>query len=571
MTDIERKVQTTWPERAYGLAALGALIGLIIHILLSDGSQWHWTHDHWRWTAAIFCGVAGIVFGFVVERTHWLWSIGFAVVCGLVVGFTQLWALDQNELFSPDSWHIWCAVLAVVIAGPLFQAWREKRLADADFRWPIPYASTHNHAWTNVVLWCACLVFMGIVWAMTALLAQLFGLIGISFLQDLIGKRWFDFMLTCGAFGAGVGLLRDRDNILRLLQRVVTTILSVLAPVLAIGLLLFLIALPFTGLHPLWGATKATTPILISCIIGALCLTNGVLGDTDADESQQPLLRYSAMALGAMMLPLAVIAAVSTWMRVHQHGLTPDRLWSLVFIGIALAYGLAYLFALVRQRLHWGGLVRVWNLRLALGLCGMGVLLSTPLIDFGAMSTRDQVARLQDGRTPLDEFDWAALRFKFGAAGVVAVGQLAKSGATPEIKKVAANALKVENPWQMEDHALSFDEKFIILPHKIALPDVLQKKLIDESYNCYSHERRCAIIYHAGDKEAIQVSSTFTTLWQLKNGTWGHASDEFGDDYQARNKAQAVAAAEVIKGNFDVKIVTRRQVYAGGKPVGDAF
>ncbi|NWM20069.1 DUF4153 domain-containing protein, partial [Escherichia coli] len=81
------------------------------------------------------------------------------------------------------------------------------------------------------------------------------------------------------AFGSALGLLREHDAVVRLLQRVVATVLAVLAPVLAIGLGLFLLALPFTGLRALWDATQATTPLLLSCAVGGLILANAVIGN----------------------------------------------------------------------------------------------------------------------------------------------------------------------------------------------------------------------------------------------------------------------------------------------------
>ncbi|MBL7396037.1 DUF4153 domain-containing protein, partial [Escherichia coli] len=82
----------------------------------------------------------------------------------------------------------------------------------------------------------------------------------IELLHELLMKNWFVRALIGLAFGSALGLLREHDAVVRLLQRVVATVLAVLAPVLAIGLGLFLLALPFTGLRALWDATQATTP-----------------------------------------------------------------------------------------------------------------------------------------------------------------------------------------------------------------------------------------------------------------------------------------------------------------------
>ena len=66
---------------------------------------------------------------------------------------------------ATDGWRVACALLTVAIAAPLFQAWRDasghaagqRSLSDR-----IPYIAAHNHAWTNIVLWCAACVFVGI-------------------------------------------------------------------------------------------------------------------------------------------------------------------------------------------------------------------------------------------------------------------------------------------------------------------------------------------------------------------------------------------------------------------------
>src|SRR5690606_22638823 len=49
-------------------------------------------------------------------------------------------------------------------------------------------------------------------------------------------------------------------------------------------------------------------------------------------------------------------------------------------------------------------------------------------LDFGALSARDQVARLRSGAVPVEEFDFAALRWDFGEPGRRALRKLAENG-----------------------------------------------------------------------------------------------------------------------------------------------
>ena len=60
-----------------------------------------------------------------------------------------------------------------------------------------------------MVLWCACWVFVAIVFALAWLLALLFDLIKIDFLKELLEKDWFWRSLIGLAFGAALGLLRE--------------------------------------------------------------------------------------------------------------------------------------------------------------------------------------------------------------------------------------------------------------------------------------------------------------------------------------------------------------------------
>ncbi|MBC7017828.1 DUF4153 domain-containing protein, partial [Salmonella enterica subsp. enterica serovar Enteritidis] len=102
-------------------------------------------------------------------------------------------------------------------------------------------------------------------------------------------------------------------------------------------------------------------------------------------------------------------------------------LWAIVFVGIAILYGAAYLGSLVLGRLAWTTRVRPANLALAFLLCSLGLLLATPLVNFNRISTDDQVGRLESGRIAAGKFDWAALAFDFGKPGRDAVERLRRS------------------------------------------------------------------------------------------------------------------------------------------------
>lgn len=567
-----------WPQRAVYLLLLGAAMGLAFDTLLDDGPDYAWTTDVLRLSTAFFVLTSGVVFALTLERLRWVWSLIFAAAAGLVVAAVFYWNGSPDGWRAGDEWQLIAGLLSIFIAAPLFQSARDAG------RWRPDYATVHGYAWGNLLLWGAAWAFVLIVWLLSQLIAELFNLIGIDFLREALSESWFTFMLIGAALGAAFGMLRDRDKIVDVLQRVAMTILSVLTPILAIGLLLFVLALPFTGLEPLWEQTKSTTPILLGCVIGALILANAVIGNGPEEESKQPVLQYSAMALAAVVLPLAIVAAISTWLRIDQYGFTPARLWGLVFVAVCLAVALAYFVALVRGRGLWAAHARRANILLAMGICVLALLLATPLVDFGAISTRDQLARLEQGRVSPEEFDWAALRFDFGPAGQRALAELQERG-SPAIRALAAKALRSDKREALAEdvsvnrRARALGQAIKVLPVARPIPDSLRHALARGSICAVGD---CTLFWTEGAVEAVAIGfgcrDCLASATRLSLGPKGEWQSE---PVEARpipgaidGQFQAIAEAQrraVAAGRVEVREVTRRQVFIDGEPVAAPF
>ncbi|WP_137862217.1 MULTISPECIES: DUF4153 domain-containing protein [unclassified Sphingomonas] len=573
-----------WAVRPWLLAVLGLATGVAAQLILGDSNFFR--GDMTVLQAAMLMGVTlfAAMIGFTIERRLWWASIAFGAAIGVAAGFVTWWNGAPGGWSASEGWRTISLLLAVAIAAPLFQAARDQGAPRT------PYAAVHDYAWQNVVLWFACWLFVAIVWIMAWLLASLFQLIKIELLHELLMKNWFVRALIGLAFGSALGLLREHDAVVRLLQRVVATVLAVLAPVLAIGLGLFLLALPFTGLRALWDATQATTPLLLSCAVGGLILANAVIGNRVEEERRNPLLRFGAMALGAVILPLAVLAAVATGLRVGQYGYTPERLWAIVFVGIALLYGLAYLGALILGRLQWTVRVRPANLTLAFLLCGLGLVLATPLISFNRISTDDQLARLESGKIGADKFDWKALAFDFGKPGRDALDRLRKAK-DPAIRAPAEKASKAETRWELETQAdprsgphASVLENARVLPAGASVPQGLID-LLGTKYQC-RQGNLCTILV-AGPSEALVFGDSCYAhmLDKQGKGVPGVIGCEGGDHFvlldggwTERSRAPVPSAAESERiaagypaGGIEIRPVARKQVFIGGVPVGAPF
>lgn len=597
MTEAVEQRDERWPLLPPILAALGLATGLVAHWIMGAGYQPDVSAV--RLALLSFVSVSAIVFGFVLVRTDLIRSAIFAVGCGAVAAMILYFNGATSGWSATEGWRVVCLGLAIGIAAPLFQAGRE-----GGFR-PISYPLAHDHAWTNAVLWCLSWAFVGVVMLLSFLLAALFDLIGIELLKDLLQKEWFWRPLVGLAFGLGLALLREQRRIVGLLQNVAMLVLGVLAPVLAVGLGLFLIALPFTGLQPLWDATKATTPILLACAAGALLLVNAVIGNGGDDAPRNRVLRWAALVLAVAILPLVVIAQFSTAARIGQYGYTPERLWGLTFVIIASVVAVAYLVSVIRGRRAWAERVRAANLYLAMIICGVALLLATPLVSFNAISTRDQVARLESGKVSPDKFDWAALAFDFGEPGRKALERL-KTSQSPSVRTKAAEASKAKARWDLSDdphiQSLRKDREEVremlvvtslVLPKQTPLPEDLLDALIE--MECSGHGAgRCIVGYVAGADRAWAMKER--CLLTAKAGSEAAVTHAVGEpwrpcpalrwfkrrdgkfvDYVPGSFSDLTAeqAESIVQGTktnaIEVRPVQRRQVFVGGVPVGDPF
>jgi len=401
-----------WPLRPWILAGVCAVAGLIFQKLTGRLFYVQAT-EAWREALATAVAVAALSFSITVEQKRLWWAAVFALAWGAVVGFVGYFTASYNLISTMFEWPFFSGLFAVMLAAPLFQTVRD---AGA---WRFDYATLHRHAWSDAVIGFAGLVFVGVAFLLAWLLAGLFDLIGIDFLKQLMRKDWFGWVLAGFSFGSAVGLLRERDALVANLQRLVMVVLSVLAPVLAAGLGLFLLSLPFTGLGKLWASSLPTTPLMLSAAAFAVLLTNAVIGDGVRDQDRRPgrILWQSALLLSLCVLPLAMIGAVSLAQRIGQYGWTPERMWGLLCVAVALVYGAAGWWSVARGRMGFDALLRPLQVKMALGLCGVALFLALPILDFGAISTRSQMDRLARGLVTAEKFDWRAMAFSFGPAG----------------------------------------------------------------------------------------------------------------------------------------------------------
>ncbi len=560
-----------WPLRPWIMAAICTVAGLAFHLLID-----HHYDDalaHWRSALATAVAVTTVVFVLGVELRRWHWALGFALLWGVVLGLIAWQTAAYNLQGNPIEWPFWSGMLAVLVATPLFQTRRD---VAPDWRfwklWTMPYARLHSHAWTDAVIGAASLAFVGITFLLVVLIGEMFKLIGITLVQDLLNDEWFGWMLAGAAFGGAVGVLRERDKLVLTLQRLVMIVLAVLAPVLAAALALFLLSLAATGLQKLWDSGFSTAALMLAAAAFAVLLANAVIGNGSDDRATNPVLRWSAPVLAVAVLPLAVIALWSMLLRIGQYGWTPERIWGLIATLIALAYGLVGAWAVARGRRGFDDLLRPLQQKLAIGLGLLALFLALPILDFGAISTRDQLARLQSGQVAAEKFDWAAMAFDFGPAGRAALAKLTKAP-QKERADAASAALAAKSRWDLAGPGAPVPlrplaERLRVLPEGRVLPDAAIDRIAG-SYMC-SRAKACVAVWLADDRVAVLGQEAageplrFDFVSKNRDGRWVQ-----GDI--VRDARPARPGLDLSTATVEVETIEQRRILVNGTPESAVF
>jgi len=298
---------------------------------------------------------------------------------------------------------------------------------------------------------------------------------------------------------------------------------------------------------------------------GAILLVNAVIGDGRDERSANSWLQRSALLLLICILPLAVLAAMSMGERINQYGWTPERIWGVVAVGIAIAYGAAAWWAVIKRRTDFDEPLRPLQTKLAIGLCGLALFLALPILDFGSISARSQLARLNAGQVTAEQFDWRAMAFDFGPEGRERLKAIAGKGKLSE-RKLADQALRAENRYDVEvveqvKTEQELDRYLRKVPADLQLPTNLRIMIANANF---CRERACVLVQVSPNSMVLAGSyhengPVETIHYSLADGQWG----------TARPVADAVTEANLATARVEIRTIERKQLYVNGKPVGE--
>lgn len=494
-------------------------------------------------------------------RTLTIWSIATAVVfAGL--GWHDL-ARGVRE--GGDPW-LSPSLMGFGAAG-LFIAHHLIAGADAERRFIARYPRYFEIASKHAVQLALSAAFTGAFWIVLRLGGALFDLIGIDAINELLNKEWFGIPATATVFAAAVHLTDVRVSLIRGIRTIALTLLSWLLPVLTVLGAAFLIALPFTGLDPLW-RTRSATAILLGSAAVLIALINAAYQDGEPDGIVPLVLRLTARLAAALLAPLVILAAYALSLRIGQHGLTPDRIVGVACCMAGAVYAAGYLAAAVRPG-RWIRWLEPTNVLAAFVVLGLLLAILTPVADPARLSVDNQMKRLAEGKVPAARFDYRFLRWGAGRYGREALTELRKKGgeAGREAERALAQTERRDSPAPTIDPA----DVPVVWPGGRTLPPAffLQAWGGGEQRQCGRPDVCVAVfadVTRDGKEEVIVSSGSRVWVHSLVDGQWSLAAEGttgvvLDQETEAFRKQLGEGAFTVAPPRIDDLVVDGRPVH----------
>lgn len=485
------------PERHLILAA-ALLQGLALYALKFFTAVDVWSPVWQYLTYTLVIAIPPLVIVTVAPRLargYWWLVAGYAVLLALLAGYRGYQCTPVGKVHCGDPHEFIPAIaIATFIAAFLLRACAT---GVARLRKP-EYPALFHFSWDNALTIGLTLVFTGIFWLILFLWQALFKLVGVEFFHELFGMDWFFYPVTWLVAGCGAILFRSQQSFVLTLKRLLRTMLVALLPLLAVLTIVFLATLPFTGLQPIWDTGRGSA-LLLWLVALLLFFTNGVIQD------EFPFARYPRWINRILLLALviapfyAAFALYGLWLRIAQYGWTPERLWGFVVALTLAMLALGYSLSILRRGSHWAEWLRRINTALALWVLTVCLVTQSPLVNFWRISADSQLARLQEGRTELADFDFFFLRRELGRPGFEAL-QAAK--ALPSIQRntdvvehLDALLAQPDAIWELRKNPLQAKaeiqrlREIEVIPANSSLPTDFHNRRFSE--NCQLPERQC--------------------------------------------------------------------------------
>lgn len=335
------------------------------------------------------------------------------------------------------------------------------------------YERLFYYAWRNGILLATALAMVGVVWLVLFAGASLMSLIGVKWVKEMIEKPVFVFPVSSLVAAAAFALGLARAAMTESIRRFWLSIASWLLPLVLFFAVLWVLAVPFTGLEPLF-KTRNAALLMLAFTTLAVKFSNCAYQD---GEVVWPYPKWLSRATQAAWLALLVVVAIAWWalgQRLAQHGLSEQRLWATLAAALAAIYVVGYSLSWLHRK-SWMRAMATTNIVAALALCMALLVLVSPVANVRQLAVSAHIRHVTQANST-QEPDWDYLRWNSGRFGRQALKELAAGTGVPQGQtwaKQAARALAQTSRYDNKPEALSnqaLAERFTVFPQGRSLP-----------------------------------------------------------------------------------------------------
>lgn len=450
------------------------------------------------WALVFFIGVLGMAGRLRLGRAALL-AAGHGLVVALLLAWASLRFASPGDLFGAPI-PVLAGLVLTFVPLPFLVARRTSHWRD--------YPALFSEAWAITIRFAAAALFVALVWLVLVLSNLLLRMVGVGLIEHLMQSLLFAFVLSGGMLGLGIAVVDELADVVS--PYLVLRLLRLLLPVLLTVLVVFLLALPFSGDDQLFGTLSAAATLLSIAAAGATLITSAV-DQAEGLASRSPIIRRSAQAMAALILMPAALGAWAVAQRVGQYGWTPSRVFAACVALLGLGYGLGYLIAVLRGR-GWAEGIRQTNVVMALVTLALSALVLTPALNPERISAASQLGRLENGRVQPEQVDLAALA-DWGHAGAAARAALEARAKLPGQEALAARLANEDRP--AEDEARPLAETRARLAARLPVRPVAEAGFRDavvaslDAWELTAWNDRCAADLPGGGASCVMVAGSF--------------------------------------------------------------
>ncbi len=523
-----------------------------------------WAYPLWTLATAV-----PLLLMLSIDRDNYLPVAKHVAAFGALLALLAFYTGWQAEPFNEFPIDNMTAVFIITIGLASFKALMY--LQQRANRVPLTYQVLFTNSWRNFLVGVLAGIFTLIFWLILVLWGQLFKVIEVDLFFELFTEDWFVIPVLAVAFGLGISLFRELTRVIDNITKLLHWLIKLLLPLLLAVAVVFLAALPFTGLDLLWDTGNGTA-LLLWLLALVLFFTNAVYQD-GREANPYPLLLHRAIYGGLCAMPVvAALAFYGLLLRLLQYGWTIGRCWAFVVWLVLALFAIGYVVGIVRRRDVWTGELARVNTAMGLVVLAIMVLANSPLLDFRKISLSSQLERVESGEIALAEFDFWYAKNNLARPGYLAMEKMKMDIGDSDVELLALIQKPVRRSTATPANIDLFWAKVTYRPEPFDVPAGLKPLIVSNAYLAPEHDPVLIRVDldEDGTKEYVllmtaQYGFSVSQFYYRNDNGWQLGSLNYGsypvdDDFRERILGGEISLTEPRYRNLDVGGIELRPV-----------